>query len=232
MHKSESMPVGIPRSWECVLAICGLIVLFPLIVLSALLVRFSSRGPIFFRQDRVGFEGKTFTLYKFRTMKEATSGLLVTAAGDSRITKFGRILRKTKLDELPEIFNVVRGDMSLVGPRPEVVDFVDYSNPQWKTILSVRPGITDPATLCLRNEEVYLAGVEDKVSFYRDVVQPYKLTLSIDYLETRTFLKDISIILRTFQVIIFPRSAPFPMLEEIKLRTLNSVNIGNVGYDA
>ncbi|MEZ5428752.1 MAG: sugar transferase [Pyrinomonadaceae bacterium] len=216
MKENVVMPKGLPRSWECVLAVLGLIILFPILLICALLVRFSSPGPIFFRQKRVGFKGRIFTLYKFRTMVEAKKGPLITADGDRRITRIGRILRKLKLDELPEIYNVLRGDMALVGPRPEVPQYVDFSNPLWDRVLSVRPGITDPVTLRLRNEEAFLAQVEDKERFYKEKIQPFKLKQSIKYLEKRSIKKDIKVIGKTFYVILFPHTAPPPSVEEIQ----------------
>ncbi len=142
---------------------------------------------------------------------------MVTAATDSRITSIGKFLRKAKVDELPEIYNVLRGEMSFVGPRPEVVELIDFTNPLWKEVLSVRPGITDPVTLRLRNEEKFLATVENKEKFYRDVIQPYKLNGYIKYLKVKSSTADLRIIIRTFKVIFLPKTAPPPTFEEIKL---------------
>ena len=208
---------GLARGAEFVLAIFGLIILFPLLLFCALLVRVSSRGGIFFRQHRVGCRGETFTLYKFRTMVDSNGGALVTAASDRRITDIGRFLRKWKLDELPELYNVLRGEMSFVGPRPEVPELVDFSNPAWADILRGRPGITDPVTLRLRNEESFLATVEDKEAFYRDVIQPFKLNGYLEYLETKSLKNDLKIVVQTIKVIIFPQTAPPPSLDEIQL---------------
>ena len=189
------------------LALGGLLALFPLFLLCAVLIRLSSPGAVFFRQRRVGVGGTAFTLYKFRTMS-AAAGLPVTAENDLRITRFGRFLRKTKLDELPELYNILRGDMAFVGPRPEVVELVDFENPLWREVLSVRPGITDPVTLEFRNEENLLAGVEDKLKFYREVIQPYKLEGYADYLKKKCLKNDLKIVARTFMVVLFPRTAP------------------------
>ncbi len=217
MQNNDLISNGLPRSWECLLALTGLIVLSPLYVLCIVLVRLSSPGKVFFKQKRVGLKGETFTLYKFRTMVSSKDGILITAEDDQRITPIGRILRKTKLDELPEIYNVLRGDMSFVGPRPEVLEYVDLENKQWEKILSVRPGITDPVTLQMRNEEAFLAKVEDKETFYREVIQPYKLSESIKYLETRSLKKDVMIIFLTFKVIAFPQTAPQATIEKTQL---------------
>lgn len=198
------------RAVSFALALAGLVALSPLLLLCAALVRLGSKGAILFRQQRVGRGGEIFTLYKFRTMVEssAAAGLPVTAADDCRITRLGRILRKTKLDELPELYNILRGEMAFVGPRPEVVELVDPANPLWRKILSVRPGITDPITLEFRSEEELLAAVEDKEAFYRNVIQPYKLNGYARYLETRSLKTDLLILCRTFKVIAFPQTAP------------------------
>jgi lipopolysaccharide/colanic/teichoic acid biosynthesis glycosyltransferase len=204
------------RAAACVLAFCGLFVLSPLMLICAVLIRISSPGTVFFRQKRVGRNGSVFTLYKFRTMVASSGGLLITAENDCRITAFGKFLRKTKIDELPELFNVLRGDMALVGPRPEVVELVDLDNPLWREVLSARPGITDPITIQFRNEENLLAGVEDKRKFYCEVIQPYKLHGYLQYLKSKSMTNDLKIIFQTFKVIVFPRSAPPLEIEGIK----------------
>jgi lipopolysaccharide/colanic/teichoic acid biosynthesis glycosyltransferase len=206
---------GLPRAFECLLAIFGLIFLSPILLACALLVYLSSPGGVFFRQQRVGRGGQTFTLYKFRTMVVSKGGLLVTASTDGRITKIGRVLRQWKLDELPELYNVLRGEMSFVGPRPEVPELVDFSNPAWETILRARPGITDPVTLRLRNEEAVLAAVEDKEAFYRDVIQPFKINGYLEYLRTKSLKNDLRIVAQTFKVIALPQTAPPLTLEEL-----------------
>lgn len=198
----------LPRFFELTLAIAAIVLLLPSLLICALLIYLSSPGKILFRQKRIGRNGKVFTLYKFRTMSTANNGLLITAANDGRITPVGKILRKTKFDELPELYNVLRGEMSFVGPRPEVVELVDFKNPLWKEVLSVRPGITDPVTLQFRNEETLLSNVEDKQAFYLNVIQPYKLNGYIAYLNSKSLKKDLIIILQTFKVILFPETAP------------------------
>ena len=157
----------------------GLLLLSPLlIVVSGMILIFDGR-PIFFRQTRVGINGADFILYKFRTMRVmrgAASGTF--DAGDtSRITKIGAFLRKTKLDELPQLWNVFKGDMSLVGPRPEVRKWVDAYPERWAKVLTVKPGITDPASIYYRNEEELLAQADDPVACYRDQILPHKLDL-------------------------------------------------------
>ena len=199
---------GLPRPVEFVLAGLFLVLLSPLLIACAVLVILSSAGPVFFRQLRVGRNGKVFKLFKFRTMRVSEDGLLITASTDNRITPLGRFLRKWKLDELPELYNVLKGEMSFVGPRPEVPELVDLSNPLWRIILDARPGITDPVTLTLRNEEAVLAMAEDKEQYYRAVIQPYKLKGYIRYLEVKSFWRDVAVILRTLKVILAPRREP------------------------
>lgn len=189
-------------------AFVGLIALSPVLVVCAVAVKASSRGAILFRQKRVGKNGEIFTLCKFRTMYENSSGLSVTAGNDSRITRIGRILRQSKLDELPELFNILRGEMAFVGPRPEVAEFVDLKNSQWRKVLSVRPGITDPITIEFRNEENLLAQVADKEDFYRRKIQPYKLKGYIRYLEKRNLFYDLKVILLTLKAVVFSQSIP------------------------
>lgn len=207
---------GIPRFLEILIATGGLIFLSPVLIISAILIKITSEGPVLFCQRRVGLNGNEFTLYKFRTMRMNQTGPLVTAASDDRITKIGRILRKSKCDELPELWNIIRGDMSFVGPRPEVPQHVDLNNPTWQEILTVRPGITDPVTLKLRNEEDLLAKVEDKDDFYRNTLQPYKLGGYLKFVNKKSFQVDIFIIIQTLKAVILPNSVPPPSLEEIK----------------
>lgn len=203
---------GLHRSIEFLIAAAGLVILLPVFVTCAIMVRKSSPGEIIFRQQRTGLGGKPFTLYKFRTMSVSGGGPQITAASDSRITAIGRFLRNWKLDELPEIYNVLRGDMSLVGPRPEVSQLVDLSDPAWNVILTVRPGITDAVTLFLRNEEAVLEAVEDKESFYRDTLQPFKMKGYLAYIRTKGVKTDLTIIAQTIKVILFPHIAPPPRL--------------------
>lgn len=213
---------GLPRYIECILAAGGLIVLFPLLVLCVLLVRISSPGPLLFRQKRVGRGGEIFTLYKFRTMRvESGGGPQVTIKKDNRITRIGGILRRTKLDELPELWNIVRGDMAIVGPRPEVPRYVAPDNLLWKQVLQVRPGITDPVTLRLRNEEELLATAENPERYYLEVLQPEKLKGYLKYLQKRSWKSDLRVIKDTIVAIIFPFETPPPKVEEKHARIDN-----------
>jgi lipopolysaccharide/colanic/teichoic acid biosynthesis glycosyltransferase len=197
-------------------AAAGLFLLTPVLIFCALLIPLSSRGTILFRQQRIGRGGRIFTLYKFRTMYAASEGLPFTAENDGRITRIGKFLRKTKLDELPQLFNVLRGEMSFVGPRPEVAELIDFNCPKWRKVLGVRPGITDPVTLHFRNEGALLADVEDKQAFYRQVLQPYKLNGYLQYLQQKSLKNDLKIIAQTVKAVLFPRTAPTVSLEELK----------------
>ncbi len=190
----------IKRLFDLVAASLTTLLLAPLLGVIAVLVKRESDGPAVFRQKRVGRDGIPFTLLKFRSMTVAptVSGPLVTAATDSRITKIGAVLRATKLDELPQLINVVRGDMSIVGPRPEVQEYVDlWSEEDRRIILSVRPGITDPATLVLRREEEVLAAQPDPEQYYRDVLLPEKTRVYRYYVLHRTFTGDLGLIVKT-----------------------------------
>jgi lipopolysaccharide/colanic/teichoic acid biosynthesis glycosyltransferase len=207
---------SIPRKIEIAIAACGIVFLFPFLAIVALLIKIGSRGPVLFRQERVGLHGKTFTLYKFRTMTVSNNGAKITAADDIRVTSVGRLLRRSKIDELPELMNVLRGDMSFVGPRPEVPDFVDLENPEWQEVLGHRPGITDPVTLRLRNEEQLLAKVSDKERYYREVIQPYKLRGYLRFVRDKSWKTDIRIVARTVWAVAFPATVRTPSREELK----------------
>ena len=154
-------------------------------------------GDIFFRQERIGKDGKLFTLIKFRTMKVNESKNHITTKGDSRITTFGLTLRKYKLDELPELLNVLKGDMSLVGPRPDVPGYADKLEDPFREILKLRPGITGPATLKYSNEEDILALVEDPVKYNNEIIFPDKALINLNYLKTQSLTGDIKIIFKT-----------------------------------
>ena len=160
--------------------------------------------PVCFRQTRVGRNGKVFRLIKFRSMRTATTGSRITSSGDARMTRVGRFLRRYKLDEIPQLWNVLRGDMSLVGPRPEVPEFVDLSSPAWQIVLSVKPGITDLATLVYRNEEQLLSGHADHEAYYRHVVLPAKLALSGEFIQSASFWGELKLIACTVYYSFFP----------------------------
>lgn len=210
-------PRGLPRPLEALAALLGLLLCAPLLFLIALAVRLGSAGPALFRQTRIGRHGRPFVLYKFRSMTIDTPGSAVTAADDRRVTPVGRLLRRSKLDELPALWNVLAGDLSLVGPRPEVPRYVDLEDPRWQRVLAVRPGLTDPVTLRLRNEEALLATVEgDRDAFYRHHLLPYKLRGAHDYLAQRSAWTDLVVLARTALAILRPQQAPPPSREEIE----------------
>lgn len=188
--------------FDRVAGLLGIIGFAPVLGVLALLVKAGDGGSVLFTQERVGRNGEPFRIFKFRSMTErpvdAAGGPEVTASGDARITPVGRFLRKTKLDELPQLFNVLRGEMSFVGPRPEVPRYVKYYTEEQREVLAVRPGLTDWATLQFRNEEELLAGREDPETFYIEEVMPEKLRLSREYLERATFCSDLGILWLTF----------------------------------
>ena len=187
------------RLFDIVCSFFGLVILSPLFIFLSLWVGLSSRGGVFYKQQRVGLNGRDFTLYKFRSMATGSDkkGLLTVGSKDSRITKAGYFIRKYKLDELPQLFNVLKGDMSFVGPRPEVRKYVDMYSEEQRRVLSVRPGITDIASMKYRNENDLLAKAENPEQYYIDVIMPDKLALNLNYIDTRNFFRDIKLIFRT-----------------------------------
>lgn len=196
---------GIARWLEVLICALGIILSIPLLFLASVVIALTSRGPVIFRQQRVGRNGQVFVLYKLRTMRMGHDGAQITASGDERVTWFGKILRRTKVDELPELWNVLKGDMSLVGPRPEVPRYVDLEDDRWGIVLKSRPGITDPVTLRLRNEEALLAEVKaDYEHFYLKRLQPFKLQGYVDYLQQRSWWSDIKVLCKTLLVVVWP----------------------------
>jgi lipopolysaccharide/colanic/teichoic acid biosynthesis glycosyltransferase len=189
----------VKRLFDIACSFAGLLVLFPLFVVVAVLIKLDSRGPVFFRHARIGRDFRPFRVYKFRTMREGAEqrGSSVTVGGDERITKIGGLLRRTKIDELPQLLNVLRGDMSLVGPRPEVKKYVDLYEAEYRKLLTVRPGITDPASLWYSAEESVLAGSPNWEEVYRKKILPDKIRLSLQYIENHSIMTDISLILKT-----------------------------------
>ena len=213
---------GLPRPVDALLAALGLAVASPLLALAALAVALSSPGPVLFRQERVGRGGRPFTFLKLRTMRHDAGGPGVTAGGDPRVTAVGRLLRRSKLDELPSLWNVVRGEMALVGPRPELPRYVDLDHPDWQAVLAVRPGLTDPVTLALRDEERLLAASAASAGsfggaepFYRRHLLPFKLAGYRRYLEARSWRSDLAVLARSAWAVVRPASAAPPTLDEI-----------------
>ena len=187
------------RTFDVVVGAIGLIVLSPVLALTALAIRLDSPGPVFYRATRVGLGGRLFTLYKFRTMVANADkiGPGITSAEDGRITRIGRILRRTKLDELPQLYNVLRGDMSLVGPRPEDPRYVALYSPEQREVLNVLPGITSLASIKYRHEEVLLKGKNWEALYVQEVL-PAKLAVDLDYAQNASLWQDLSILWRTF----------------------------------
>lgn len=187
------------RAFDLVAAAFGLLVLAPLFAAVAVAIRRDSPGPVFFRQERVGRGGSPFLIYKFRTMRtdaERVGGQL-TVGADPRVTGVGGVLRRYKVDELPQLINVVLGDMSLVGPRPEVPRYVARYDERQRAVLDVRPGITDPASIAYRDENAILAAASDPEAVYVREIMPTKLEMNLDYLARRSLLSDLGIILDT-----------------------------------
>ena len=185
------------RVFDFLCSLFGLLILSPLFSVIALAVKVDDGGPVLYSQDRVGMNFRQFRLYKFRTMMPGADrhGLL-TAPGDSRLTRIGGLLRRYKLDELPQLFNVLKGDMQLVGARPEVERYVQMFRPQYSIILQNRPGITDPASLAYSHEDQILSANRLEQHYVSEVL-PAKLALSLDYQQRRTFLSDLTILVRT-----------------------------------
>ena len=187
----------VKRGFDIVASFFGLIVLSPVFVVIALIIKIKSPGPVLFRQVRTGRYGKPFVINKFRTMVPVHEGNSISIKGQSRITKPGAFLRKYKLDELPELWNVLKGDMSFVGPRPDLPEFTSRLSDENRLILNLRPGITGPATLKYSNEEELLAHVPDPEQYNNEVIWPDKVRINVEYYNNRSFLGDIWIILRT-----------------------------------
>ena len=195
------------RLFDIVASGLGLIVLSPLFLILAIWIKLDSKGPVFYRQVRVGYKNKDFGIFKFRSMRVgADKGSLVTIGGrDPRVTKSGYWIRKFKMDELPQLINVFIGDMSLVGPRPEVRHYVDYWTPEQMHVLDVRPGITDPASIKFRNENELMEKAEDPEKYYIEVIMQEKIKLYLEYVEKHNSFYDLGLIFKTFWVIVSER---------------------------
>ena len=182
----------------------GLLILSPLFLVLAVWIKLDSPGPVFYRQVRVGRNNKDFRIFKFRSMRVgADSGSMVTiGTRDPRVTRLGYYIRKYRLDELPQLINVLVGDMSLVGPRPEVRHYVDYWIPEQIHVLDVRPGITDPASIKFYNENELMEKAEDPEKYYIEVIMQEKIKLYLEYVQNHTFWGDIGLILKTLRLIV------------------------------
>ena len=195
------------RLFDIVASGLGLIILSPLFLILAIWIKLDSKGPVFYRQVRVGYKNKDFRIFKFRSMRVgADKGSLVTIGGrDPRVTKSGYWIRKFKLDELPQLINVFIGDMSLVGPRPEVRHYVDYWTPEQMHVLDVRPGITDPASIKFSNENELMEKAKNPEKYYIEVIMQEKIKLYLEYVEIHNFFYDLGLIFKTFWVIVSER---------------------------
>ena len=195
------------RLFDIIASACGLLVLSPVFLIMAIWIKQDSNGPVFYRQVRVGRHNKDFRIFKFRSMRVgADKGGLVTIGGrDPRITRSGYFIRKYKLDEFPQLINVLLGEMSVVGPRPEVRHYVNYWTPEQMHILDVRPGITDPASIKFRNENELMEKAEDPEDYYINVIMQEKIKLYLEYIQNASCWSDIKLIFKTFKVIITER---------------------------
>lgn len=198
----------IKRSFDFCIAALGLVILAPLFALIAILIRIDSPGSVLFKQTRIGRHGRGFVLIKFRTMRSQPDEdeSKVTIERDRRITKVGRLLRTTKIDELPQLFNVLIGEMSLVGPRPEVPEYVEMFKQEYREVLKVRPGLTDLASIKYRNEELILSQSENPDQLYLSEILPDKLKLAQNYIQNRSFFFDLQILVRTVIAILKRRN--------------------------
>lgn len=188
------------RLFDIIASGVGILFLSPLFLVLAILIKLDSKGPVFYRQLRVGRNNHDFRIFKFRSMRVgADIGSLVTiGARDSRITRSGYFIRKFKFDELPQLINVFIGDMSLVGPRPEVRHYVDYWTSEQMRVLDVRPGITDPASIKFRNENELMGQAEEPEKYYIEVIMQEKLRIYLEYIDNQSFFGDIALIFKTF----------------------------------
>lgn len=190
------------RAFDILCSLLGLVVLSPVLLVVSVLVAVTSPGGVFFRQERIGKDGRPFRIFKFRSMRKDNAGLKITTGNDSRITPVGRFLRKSKIDELPQLINVLAGDMSFVGPRPEVADYVNLYTPYQRQVLLVRPGITGLASIRFRNENDLLTASDDPNRTYVEQIMPRKIDLDLEYIPHASVFYDIKLIFQTFAVVI------------------------------
>lgn len=204
---ARPLQAALKRLMDVIGAGLGLIVLAPAFAVIAVLIKRDSPGPVFFRQERVGRHGKPFLIYKFRSMRADAPKLggPLTVGGDPRITPIGAVLRRTKLDELPQLINVLRGEMSLVGPRPEVPKYVALYTSAQRQVLAVKPGITDLASIHYRSESELLAKAEDPERAYVHEILPHKLALNLEYIRRQSVALDLVIIVKTIARVLRPR---------------------------
>lgn len=192
------------RLFDILASFIGLIIISPIFLILGIWIKLDSKGPVFYKQVRVGRGNKDFFLYKFRSMRVGAdkAGLITVGGRDPRVTRSGYYIRKYKLDEFPQLINVLKGDMSLVGPRPEVRKYVEMYTPEQMHVLDVRPGITDLASIRYRNENELLEKAEDPDKYYIEVIMQDKLRINLEYVKEHSFLYDIKLIFGTFWAII------------------------------
>lgn len=192
------------RLFDILASFIGLIIISPILLILGIWIKLDSKGPVFYKQVRVGRGNRDFFLYKFRSMRVGAdkAGLITVGGRDPRVTRSGYYIRKYKLDEFPQLINVLKGDMSLVGPRPEVRKYVEMYTPEQMHVLDVRPGITDLASIRYRNENELLEKVEDPDKYYIEVIMQDKLRINLEYVKEHSFLYDIKLIFGTFWAII------------------------------
>lgn len=215
------------RSFDIVVALLGLCIFSPLLLLLSIWIKTDSRGPVFYRGERVGKDGITFKIFKFRSMilNADKTGVSSTSLLDDRITSSGHFIRKWKIDEISQLINVLKGDMSLVGPRPEVKEFVELYSVEERKLLTLRPGITDWASIWNSDEGGVLEGAVDADGVYLEVIRPIKISLQQMYMETRTFWQDIRIIYYTIIKIVLKSTIPkelagYPDFDKLRERAL------------
>jgi lipopolysaccharide/colanic/teichoic acid biosynthesis glycosyltransferase len=197
------------RILDVTVAAVAILALSPILVLLAAAILVTSGRPVLFVQERIGMDGRPFRLLKLRTMlQDASNGLPITGAGDRRVTRLGRLLRASKLDELPQLVNVLLGHMSLVGPRPEVPRYVAHYSSDQRRVLQARPGLTDPASILFRDEEALLGAVPDdaRERYYLETVLPRKLAMNLEYIDQASVTCDVRLILLTVKVVLRPTS--------------------------
>lgn len=204
LMKKKKAALFFKRCFDIAASFFGILFLLIPFAAVAVAVKCSSRGPVFFRQVRVGKNGREFRIYKFRTMvaDAEKKGMQITVGGDSRVTGIGRVLRKTKVDELPQLFNVFAGQMSFVGPRPEVPHYVDMYSDYQKNVLRIKPGITELASIVYRDENDILAESEDPERTYIEEIMPKKIELNIEYMQKMNVFYDIYLIFKTFAAVL------------------------------
>lgn len=209
------------RMFDIFLAMIAILVLLPVLLLIALLIKLTMPGPVLFNQTRIGRKARPFKIYKFRSMKPSSSNNSITLSNDSRITPLGSFIRQSKLDELPQLFNIIKGDMSIVGPRPDVPEYYDTLTGSGQIIWDLRPGLTGLDSIVYPNEQTILSRQPNPKEYYNTVLWPHKVSLNLWYAQNRNFYMDLKIIVNTATVLIFGK-----MLFKFKTTATNQVQQG------